>query len=54
MQAPSVVVSYTDNPDIKTGKVFADIGVQIAAGVPLQVAWLGVLTFFCKLISDSF
>jgi hypothetical protein len=37
LQAPSVVVSYTTNPDIKTGKAFADIGVQIAAGVPLQV-----------------
>ncbi len=32
-----MVVSYTDNPDMKTGKAFADIGVQIAAGVPLQV-----------------
>lgn len=30
-------MSYTSNPDIKTGKAFADIGVQIAAGVPLQV-----------------
>jgi hypothetical protein len=37
-QAPSVVVSYTSNPDIKTGKAFADIGIQIAAGVPLQVS----------------
>ncbi len=35
-QSPSVVVSYTDNPDIKNGKLFADQGVQIAAGVPLE------------------
>ncbi|MEE2773694.1 MAG: alanine--glyoxylate aminotransferase family protein [Pseudomonadota bacterium] len=35
-QSPSVVVSYTDNPDIKTGKLFAKHGVQIAAGVPLE------------------
>ena len=36
-KAPSVVVSYTDNPEIKTGKAFAAVGVQTAAGVPLQV-----------------
>ncbi len=35
--APGVVVSYTDNPDVKSGKVFAVEGMQIAAGVPLQV-----------------
>lgn len=35
--APGVVVSYTDDPDIKTGKAFAAEGMQIAAGVPLQV-----------------
>jgi aspartate aminotransferase-like enzyme len=35
-QAPGVVVSYTDDPDIKTGKKFASHGLQIAAGVPLQ------------------
>ena len=35
-QAPGVVVSYTDNSDIQTGKKFAEIGLQIAAGVPLQ------------------
>jgi len=34
--APGVVVSYTDDPDIKTGAKFAAQGVQIAAGVPLQ------------------
>ena len=35
-QAPSVVVSYTDNPDIKSGKSFMEQGLQIAAGVPLE------------------
>ena len=35
--APGVVVSYTDDPDIQNGKKFAAEGMQIAAGVPLQV-----------------
>lgn len=35
--APGVVVSYTDDPDIKSGKKFLAEGMQIAAGVPLQV-----------------
>ena len=35
-QAPSVVVSYTNDPDIKSGKVFIEQGLQIAAGVPLE------------------
>ena len=35
-QAPGVVVSYTEDPDIHTGKKFMDVGLQIAAGVPLQ------------------
>ncbi len=35
--APGVVVSYTDDPDLKSGKAFAAKGMQIAAGVPLQV-----------------
>ena len=35
--APGVVVSYTDDPDIQNGRKFAAQGVQIAAGVPLQV-----------------
>ena len=35
--APGVVVSYTDDPDIQNGKKFVAQGVQIAAGVPLQV-----------------
>ncbi|EPX80083.1 aminotransferase class V-fold PLP-dependent enzyme [Litoreibacter arenae] len=34
--APGVVVSYTDDPDIQNGSKFLAIGVQIAAGVPLQ------------------
>lgn len=34
--APGVVVSYTADPDISTGKKFAALGMQIAAGVPLQ------------------
>ncbi len=35
-QAPGVVVSYTDDPDIQSGRKFVAIGVQTAAGVPLQ------------------
>lgn len=35
--APGVVVSYTEDPDIQNGKKFVAKGVQIAAGVPLQV-----------------
>ncbi len=35
--APGVVVSYTADPDIKTGKKFAAQGMQIAAGVPLAI-----------------
>ena len=35
-QAPGVVVSYTDDPEIQNGKKFAAVGLQIAAGVPLQ------------------
>lgn len=34
--APGVVVAYTDNPDWQNGSQFAQAGVQIAAGVPLQ------------------
>ncbi len=36
-EAPGVVVSYTDDPDMKNGKKFAEHGMQIAAGVPLMV-----------------
>jgi len=35
-QAPGVVVSYTDDADIQSGKKFVAIGVQAAAGVPMQ------------------
>ena len=35
--APGVVVSYTADPDVQTGAKFRAEGVQIAAGVPLQV-----------------
>ena len=35
--APGVVVSYTDDPDVKSGAKFAALGVQVAAGVPLRV-----------------
>lgn len=36
-QAPGVVVSYTDQPDVQNGAKFRAQGMQIAAGVPLQV-----------------
>lgn len=35
-QAPGVVVSYTDDNDIHSSKKFAGVGLQTAAGVPLQ------------------
>lgn len=35
-EAPGVVVCYTDDPAIKSGGKFAEQGLQIAAGVPLQ------------------
>ena len=34
--APGVVVSYTEDAGFHTGKKFAEVGLQIAAGVPLQ------------------
>ena len=36
-QAPGVVVSYTDDPQVQNGAKFREQGLQIAAGVPLQV-----------------
>jgi len=36
-EAPGVVVSYTDDPDMQNGSKFSAQGMQIAAGVPLQV-----------------
>ncbi|NIP14387.1 MAG: aminotransferase class V-fold PLP-dependent enzyme [Pseudomonadales bacterium] len=35
-QAPGVVVSYTADADMQSGRKFAEAGLQIAAGVPLQ------------------
>ncbi len=35
-QSPGVVVSYTTDPDIQSGKKFIALGLQTAAGVPLQ------------------
>lgn len=35
-KAPGVVVSYTDDPDLKNGSRMLAQGLQIAAGVPLQ------------------
>jgi aspartate aminotransferase-like enzyme len=36
-QAPGVVVSFTTDPDVQNGSKFRALGMQIAAGVPLQV-----------------
>jgi len=35
-QSPTVVVSHTTDPAIKSGRAFAAAGVQIAGGVPLR------------------
>ena len=35
-KAPGVVVSYTTDPGIQSGKKFLDVGLQAASGVPLQ------------------
>lgn len=35
-QAPGVVVSYTEDADVQSGKKFLAQGLQIAAGLPLQ------------------
>ena len=34
--APSVVVAFTDDPEIKSGATFKQRGLQVAAGVPLM------------------
>jgi aspartate aminotransferase-like enzyme len=34
--APSVVVAFTDDPEIRTGAKFKQRGIQVAAGVPLM------------------
>lgn len=36
-EAPGVVVCYTSDPEIQSGKKFKDLGVQIASGVPLKI-----------------
>ncbi|KMW56774.1 Serine-pyruvate aminotransferase/archaeal aspartate aminotransferase [Candidatus Rhodobacter oscarellae] len=35
-EAPGVVVSYTDDAEVQSGRAFGALGMQIAAGVPLQ------------------
>lgn len=35
-EAPGVVVSYTTDQDIQSGKKFLDLGMQVAAGVPIK------------------
>ena len=35
-QAPGVVVVHTDDPGLKSGAKFKEVGVQAAAGVPLM------------------
>ena len=34
--APSVVVAFTDDPEIRSGARFKQSGIQVAAGVPLM------------------
>ena len=34
--SPAVIVSYTEDPELKSGKKFAEAGLQVAAGVPLM------------------
>jgi aspartate aminotransferase-like enzyme len=34
--SPAVIVSYTADPELKSGKKFAEAGLQVAAGVPLM------------------
>jgi aspartate aminotransferase-like enzyme len=36
-QAPGVVVSFTEDPLVQNGAKFRELGMQIAAGVPLQI-----------------
>ena len=35
-QAPGVVVSFTTDPELQSAKKMVPLGLQIAAGVPLQ------------------
>jgi aspartate aminotransferase-like enzyme len=34
--APTVVVSFTDDPEVRSGAMFKQRGIQVAAGVPLM------------------
>jgi len=36
-KAPTVIVNYTSEENMKSGKKFADLGVQIATGMPLEI-----------------
>lgn len=36
-QAPGVAVYYTDNDEVHSGRAFAAAGMQVAAGVPLEI-----------------
>ncbi|NBU38937.1 MAG: hypothetical protein EBS32_12025, partial [Actinobacteria bacterium] len=36
-EAPGVVVSYTDDPELQSSKKFLALGLQTASGVPLQI-----------------
>ena len=35
-KSPGVVVSYTTDPEIQSGRAFAKVGLQTASGVPLM------------------
>jgi len=35
-QAPGIIVCYTEDVDMHNGKKFSEVGIQIAAGVPLH------------------
>ena len=35
-KSPTVIVSHTDRAELKNGSAFANVGLQIAAGVPLE------------------
>ena len=36
-KSPTVIVNHTDDEEIKSGKKFANLGIQIAAGMPLEI-----------------
>ena len=35
-KSPTVIVSHTDRAELKNGSAFTNVGLQIAAGVPLE------------------